>query len=86
MKTSKRSSNINPQPMFEILQAAKQQENLGKEIIHLEIGDSSPLNNNQIFNLLKKNLNNSESLEYSPSEGERKLREAFLYHYKILCN
>tara|TARA_B100000123_G_scaffold147628_1_gene109080 strand:+ start:11035 stop:12198 length:1164 start_codon:yes stop_codon:yes gene_type:complete len=86
MNNSKRSKNINAQPMFEILQAAREEEGLGRHIIHLEIGDSSPLNNIQIFNLLKKNLSNAESLQYSPSEGEKKLREAFLYHYKILCN
>ena len=54
INNSKRSKNINAQPMFEILQAAKEEESLGRDIIHLEIGDSSPLNNVQIFNLLKK--------------------------------
>ena len=82
---SKRSEKIFPQPMFEILQEAQNLESQGKNIIHLEIGDSSSFKNNQLHNLVKKNLALTDSLEYSPSEGESKLREAFMFHYSILC-
>lgn len=82
---SLRSKNISPQPMFEILQLAKNYEAQGKKIIHLEIGDSSTFENNQMLNLIKKNISKKKSLEYSPSEGEYKLREAFIFHYNNLC-
>ena len=83
---SRRSKNIKPQPMFEVLQEAKKLENNGKDIIHLEIGDSSSFENTQLHNLVKKNLAAEGSLQYSPSEGESRLKEAFMFHYSILCN
>jgi len=82
---SKRSEKIIPQPMFEILLEAQNLESQGENIIHLEIGDSSSFKNNQLHNLVKKNLALTDSLQYSPSEGESKLREAFMFHYSILC-
>ncbi len=53
---SNRSKKIKPQPMFEVLQKAKNLENTGKDIIHLEIGDSSSFENTQLHNLVKKNF------------------------------
>ena len=83
---SNRSKKIKPQPMFEVLQKAKNLENTGKDIIHLEIGDSSSFENTQLHNLVKKNLAVEGSLQYSPSGGESRLKEAFIYHYSLLCN
>ena len=83
---SNRSKKIKPQPMFEVLQKAKNLENTGKDIIHLEIGDSSSFENTQLHNLVKKNLAAEGSLQYSPSSGESRLKEAFIYHYSLLCN
>ena len=83
---SNRSKKIKPQPMFEVLQKARNLENTGKDIIHLEIGDSSSFENTQLHNLVKKNLAAEGSLQYSPSRGEPRLKEAFIYHYSLLCN
>jgi aspartate/methionine/tyrosine aminotransferase len=85
-RISNRSKKIKPQPMFEVLQKAKNLENIGKDIIHLEIGDSSSFENTQLHNLVKKNLAVEGSLQYSPSGGESRLKEAFIYHYSLLCN
>ncbi len=82
---SKRSKNINPQPMFKILLKSKELEEKGKTIIHLEIGDSSPYQNIRMRELIQKNLSSSNSLAYSPSEGEPRLREILASHYTNLC-
>ena len=83
---SNRSKKIKAQPMFDIMEDAKILESQGRVIAHLEIGDSSSFENVQLHNLVKKNLADADSLQYSPSEGESRLREAFIFHYSILCN
>jgi aspartate/methionine/tyrosine aminotransferase len=83
---SNRAKNINPQPMFNILLKSQELEARGQHIIHLEIGDSSPYQNDRIKELIHKNLSSKDSLGYSPSEGEPRLREAFAMHYSNLCN
>jgi len=83
---SNRAKNINSQPMFNILLKAQELEGEGKCIIHLEIGDSSPYQNDRIKELIQKNLFSKDSLSYSPSEGEPRLREALAMHYSNLCN
>lgn len=83
IKLSKRSKLINAQPMFDILEKAKKIESKSK-VIHMEIGDSSSFKNKSIKDLIHKYLKKHDSLQYSPSIGEKFLRDAISFHYTNL--
>lgn len=77
---SKRSVQIKPQPMFDILGKAQAIERSGRTVIHLEIGDTKAFVNTEIRALLENSLKRS-SLGYSPSAGEEDLRSALASLY-----
>ncbi|MDC3155283.1 hypothetical protein OA530_04270, partial [Pelagibacteraceae bacterium] len=81
MTLSKRSIQIKPQPMFEIMNVASSLEKKGRDIIHLEIGDTSSFNNNTFKSFLKKNIT-INSFSYSLSAGINELREILAKKYE----
>jgi len=66
-------NKIRPQPMFEILQVVQNFEHEGKDVVHLEIGDTTGFTNES----LKSHISNALidiPFSYSPSVGELELR------------
>ena len=67
-------NRIRPQPMFDILQMVQQQELLGNEIVHLEIGDTTGFRNEALKSCIA-NAVEEVPFSYSPSAGELELRK-----------
>ena len=68
-------NRIRPQPMFDILQLVQQQELLGNDIIHLEIGDTTGFKNESLQAYIATAVK-EVPFSYSPSAGELELRKA----------
>jgi aspartate/methionine/tyrosine aminotransferase len=68
-------NKIRPQPMFEILQVVRNIEHEGKDVVHLEIGDTSGFTNESLKSYISNALIDIP-FSYSPSAGELELRTA----------
>lgn len=75
---SSRANRLNPQPMFEILAHANQLQSLGRDIVRLEIGDTSADVSPGLLEALALTALDSSMLGYSPSGGEVQLREKLI--------
>lgn len=77
---SRRSETINPQPMFRLLARARELEQQGTPVHHLEIGDTAAFVNEPLRHLLAEALDRSR-LGYGPAAGESTLRDAVARRY-----
>ncbi len=75
---SNRANRLSPQPMFEILAHANQLQSLGRDIVRLEIGDTSSDVSAGLLQALASTALDSSMLGYSPSAGEIQLREKLI--------
>lgn len=75
---SERAKRLSPQPMFEIMAYANHLESLGQDIVHLEIGDTSSEASPRLLQSYVSTPLDSRMLGYSPSVGERELRERLI--------
>ena len=66
-------NKIQPQPMFEILQVVQNFEREGKDVVHLEIGDTTGFTNDSLKSYIS-NASIDVPFSYSPSAGELELR------------
>ena len=82
---SRRSSRLQPQPMFRILAQANELERAGRPIVRLEIGDTSHFADPELQRLLREDKRTTASLGYSPSAGEPELREVLARQYASEC-
>lgn len=81
MPLSKLSSRLSGQPMFQILDEANQLEEQGKEIFHLEIGDTSYPTNPIILDATKKALDFGMT-QYVSSSGILELKKEIILYTK----
>lgn len=70
------AERIQPQPMFDVLQRAQNQEQHGEYVARMEIGDTPGFQNLEMHRLLKEY--SEEPFRYSPSSGEISLKSAVL--------
>lgn len=75
---SGRAKRLSPQPMFEIMAHANHLDSLGQDIVHLEIGDTSSEASPGLLQSFVSTPLDSRMLGYSPSVGERELRERLI--------
>ena len=79
MKLSSRQDRLGTETAFETLAKAKKLEALGKNIVHLEIGEPDFDSPSYVISAAKKALDNGFT-HYGPSAGQPELREAIAIH------
>ena len=79
MKLSKRQKRLGTETAFETLAKAKKLESMGKNIVHLEIGEPDFDSPEYVINAAKKALDDGFT-HYGPSAGQPELREAIAVH------
>lgn len=67
---------IEAQPMFDVLSMANKRAELGNYVARMEIGDTPGFRNSHIHDLISKY--SETEYRYSPSQGERILRESVI--------
>ena len=79
MKLSERQKRLGTETAFETLAKAKKLESMGKNIVHLEIGEPDFDSPEYVINAAKKALDDGFT-HYGPSAGQPELREAIAVH------
>ena len=79
MKLSSRQDRLGTETAFETLAKAKKLEAMGKNIVHLEIGEPDFDSPGYVISAAKKALDNGFT-HYGPSAGQPELREAIAVH------
>ena len=79
MRLASRQSDLGTETAFEVLARAKQLEQEGKSVIHLEIGEPDFETPEHIKDAAKKALDDCWT-HYGPSAGQPQLREAIAKH------
>ena len=79
MKLSSRQDRLGTETAFETLAKAKKLEAMGKNIIHLEIGEPDFDSPSYVISAAKKALDNGFT-HYGPAVGQPELREAIAIH------
>lgn len=79
MKLSSRQDRLGTETAFETLAKAKKLEAMGKNIVHLEIGEPDFDSPSYVISAAKKALDNGFT-HYGPSAGQPELREAIAIH------
>ncbi|NCG34739.1 MAG: aminotransferase class I/II-fold pyridoxal phosphate-dependent enzyme [Dehalococcoidales bacterium] len=79
MKLSSRQDRLGTETAFETLAKAKKLEAMGKNIVHLEIGEPDFDSPSYVVSAAKKALDNGFT-HYGPSAGQPELREAIAVH------
>jgi len=77
---SRTSEHIRAQPMFKFMAMAKSLEDQGREVIHLEIGDTANFSNQHLHDILR-DLADDPPMGYSPSAGDSELRSLLAERY-----
>tara|TARA_B100001996_G_scaffold106659_3_gene80414 strand:- start:17719 stop:18885 length:1167 start_codon:yes stop_codon:yes gene_type:complete len=79
MKLSDRQKRLGTETAFETLAKAKKLESMGKNIVHLEIGEPDFDSPEHVINAAKKALDDGFT-HYGPSAGQPELRESIAIH------
>tara|TARA_B110000438_G_scaffold112997_1_gene110820 strand:+ start:3132 stop:4298 length:1167 start_codon:yes stop_codon:yes gene_type:complete len=79
MKLSSRQDRLGTETAFETLAKAKKLEAMGKNIVHLEIGEPDFDSPSYVISAAKKALDDGFT-HYGPSAGQPELREAIAVH------
>jgi len=79
MKLADRQKRLGTETAFETLAKAKKLESMGKNIVHLEIGEPDFDSPEHVVNAAKKALDDGFT-HYGPSAGQPELRESIAIH------
>lgn len=79
MKLADRQKRLGTETAFETLAKAKKLESMGKNIVHLEIGEPDFNSPEHVVNAAKKALDDGFT-HYGPSAGQPELRESIAKH------